>query len=359
MVAASPLRPSGALTRRPGRRAPERARTTAMIAAVLVLVAGCSGPAKGTKTRPVAVATSPVEIPLTPESAAKAFDLWTANTDLARMSGDERLALTWMNDSAGAVTASEFRQAAFTGKPVTRYAYGKPVLYVPRIKGYPQWFVAAVTRNEEPALLAFIKKNAEDRFRLSIGTYPAKNVKVPLIDVDPEGYATPLAADDKNLLVSPQLVSSLQAAIAEDGPKSFSMRVMKAGPFTTGYYTQNQKDVKKAQKKDLQQSSVYTSTGQPIFPLRTKDGGGLVLYAMTHDVTTKQETEGPLEVPKEAQHLLLEQPSGVELRVFNSLQFAAFIPKKGAQDKKKDEDAKPAKADVIAEGGLVTRIKTL
>jgi hypothetical protein len=51
--------------------------------------------------------------------------------------------------------------------------------------------------------------------------------------------------------------------------------------------------------------------------------------------------------------------TGNELRVFENLQFAAVVPAAEPRDSKKPKPKNSPKANVIAEGGGVTRAKTV
>jgi len=315
-------------------------RPTAKVAAVLPLAllgAGCSADEPRPRdARPVAIATTSTDVPLTPRSAARAFSVWTTNDGLARASGDERLALAWALDSQRQVTAAEYRKAAAEGRPVARHSYGVPTLWVPRLEGYPQWFVASVRRDGRPALMAFVKSSAEARWRLDLVALPEGGSRVPAVEVDSDGYATALSSEDRSVLIAPSLVAPPQAAVAEDGPRSYAARVMRPGPYTTGYYADAQKAAKKAAKDGLEYSSTFTATSQPIFSLRTEDGGALVLYSLARTEILTRPEEGPFKVPGEAVHLAVDpKPSGRELRLFHVLRFAAVVPPR--------EPAKPSK----------------
>ncbi|GAA0957507.1 hypothetical protein GCM10009550_45000 [Actinocorallia libanotica] len=344
----------------------------AAVLPLLLLGAGCSAERERPRAaRPVAIATTSSDVPLTPRSAARAFALWTVNDDLARASGDERLALAWAVDSQRAVTAAEYRRAAADGAQVARHAYGRPALWVPRLDGYPQWFVAAAPRGRETALMAFTKPSPEQRWRLSLLTVLDRGVKPPKVEVDADGYATALPTEDQSVLIAPSLVAPPQAAVAEDGPGSYSARVLKAGPYTTGYYAEKEKAAKKAAKDGLEYASTFTATSQPVFPLRTEDGGCLVLYSLTRDVSLTREKDGPLDVPGDADHLAAGKPTGRELHVFSSLRFAALVPARNSKPAKNDKPDKVSGSDksekqekerpkvtVIAEDGAATRIES-
>jgi hypothetical protein len=325
--------------------------------AVLAAAAGCSKDRGRTPTVPVAVASAPPDEPLTPKAAERAFRTYANNDDVARASGDERLALTWTADGQSALMAAEYRLAAFRGDPVPRYTYGKPTLYVPRLTTYPRWFVAITERTPRPstaeprpephtAIMAFIKRGPSDTWRLSLTSKPAGKAKLPKIEVAADGYATPLATTDASLLIPPRSVPSIHGAVADEGPGSVPARNMKPGPSTTGLYERTQQAKKKA--KNLVVNTVFPATLFPIFPLRTADGGGFVLYALTRDTQTYvKEHDGVPPVPADAEHLVDTLEFGDELHVFHTLQFAAYDPPKTASKRK---------AEVLAAGGAATKV---
>jgi hypothetical protein len=332
-------------------------------------------------TEPVVAAASggsPIDERLTPDVAAKAFRSFVNNDDVARASGDERLALSWTDDGQAQLTAAEFRKAAFTGDPVPRYDYSGQKFYVPRLTKYPKWFVVtadrarkdvpgAVKTGKQDMLLAFVRKSAESRWRLSLATAPDKPAretpaakKATQIVVDKDGYATPLATFDIGLTIQPRIVPAMQATLAEEGPESLAAKVLGTGPYTSGYYARDQLNERRDNERGLAYDSVYAATGFPIYPLRTANGGALVLYALSKDTVTfvKDKQRGRLSVPRDAAHLLDTIVLKDELRVMETLQFAATVPAKppGRQDKTPDPDQ--PKAAVFGSGGAVVTAVT-
>lgn len=338
-------------------------------ALALAAVAGCSGAHRSARTRSAAEVstpdTSPAPQPVTPEIATKAFRSFVTNDDVARASGDERLALWWTSEGQSQLTAAAFRRATTAGEPVPRYHYDAPALYVPRLlpEGM-QWFVAVVRRSiadpkhpegTEPqtVLMGFVRSKPTMRWRLSLAAVLDKKQKPPRIAVDDEGYAKPLATFDGQLLIPPRVVPSIQATLAEEGPGNVAAKVMAAGKYTTGYYTADQKATKPTKSKKssgLKVDTVYATTAFPIFPLATSDGGGLVLYALSRDaVSTKSKKKpGHVPVPKDAVPFLPTDHVRDELDVTQTLQFATLVPPKP----KRGQNG--AKAVIIAaDGGIV------
>ncbi|WP_329251749.1 hypothetical protein OG417_07680 [Actinoallomurus sp. NBC_01490] len=332
-------------------------------AVALAALTGCSGGShEQARTKPVAAEsspdTSPPPVPLTPEVAKKAFQSFVINEDVARASGDERLALWWTSEGQSQLTAAAFRRAMTAGDPVPRYRYGTPTLYVPRLKPEgQQWFVASVRRSlangksPHTVLMGFVKSKPTMRWRLSLATLLDKKQKPPKIAVDDQGYAKPLATFDTGLLIPPRDVPSIQATLAEEGPGNVAAKVMATGKHTTSYYISDQKATKPKKGSGLKVDTVYATTSFPIFPLATTDGGGIVLYALSRDaVSTKPKKKpGHVPIPKDAAPFVASDLVHNELDVTQTLQFATLVPPAPKKDTTSTEKA----VIIAADGGTI------
>ncbi|MBW8487549.1 hypothetical protein [Actinomadura parmotrematis] len=345
-------------------------KTSVAVAALLLAVpaalAGCGGGGKA-RVSPVAMPSvpAPTPEPLTPQAATQAFQSYIVNDDVARAAGDERLALSWVSDGQFALTASEYRKAAFDGRQVARYTYGRPRLYVPKIeeKTYPQWFVADVRRGVAGAsgkdaggrqtLMGFVRKSAADGWTLSSTTALAPKAHMPKVLVDADGYATSLSPTDASLLIKPRSLPGIQATIASEGPDSVATGVMRTGAFTTGLYSQTRREVRKA--RNLNRQTVVVATGFPLFALRAEHGAALVLYALSRNTTLTPKSgdrDSKPPIPAEVAFLLDGTVDGNEIDMYETLQMAAYDPgraKKGATQ---------AKADVLGQVGGYIKAST-
>jgi hypothetical protein len=361
-------------------RTVKRTALTALAALSLTGAVGCSQQRKA-PTAPVAFASAPAPERLTPDVARQAFRAYTTNEDVARASGDERLALSWAGDGQSQLIAAAFRKAAFTGDPVPRYDYRNPRLYVPRLTTYPQWFVAVADRttrsgdgtaaqgrpgaakagSKRTAIMAFNRASPAARWRLSLTTVLNPKTRPPQIAVDKEGYATPLATFDTGVVIQPRSVPGIQATLAAEGTGSVAASVMRTGTYTTGYYTQTRKAKKHAMDAGLAYDTVFTATGFPIFPLRTTDGGGFVLYALSRNtVTFLRNNKGHLPIPRDAAHLLDTLVLKDEINVTETLQFGALDPAQGPSPTPTHTTGRKSqpKAEIIANDGAVTKAIT-
>jgi hypothetical protein len=210
--------------------------------------------------------------------------------------------------------------------------------------------------------MAFVRKSADSRWRLSLSTLLDPKAKPPQITVGGDGYATALATYDVGLTIQPRIVPGVQATITEEGPDSLATKVMRTGSHTSGYYLTDQRNEARDKERGLAYDTVYAATSFPIFALRTADGGGIVLYALSRNTVTfvKDKQHGHLSVPRNAAHLLDTIVLKDELDVTETLQFAATVPAKapGARNKTATPGTTTAKASVIAADGAVTSAET-
>ncbi|WP_051300814.1 hypothetical protein [Actinomadura rifamycini] len=388
------------------------------LAAVMLLVpvaaAGCAQQS-APEVRPTAAMPTPSPpepVDLTPQVAKDTFRTYVINEDVARAAGDERLALTWTSDGQSQLTAAEFRKAAYDGDPVRRFHYGKPELYVPKLRGggYPQWFVASVDRSvagesgsRRRVLMSFILRGADRRWSLTNVVVLDRDADVPAVAVDDDGYAEALRSDDTSVLIRPQEMGGIHATMAAEGDGSVAAKVMEAGSRTSGYYERAEKAKESAEEDDLTMTVVPTATSFPYFGLRTEDGGGLIIYSLFRNVSLISEAaaddpEAPRpEIPAEAEHLLDGTVEGNRVDTASTLHFAAYDPPRedggdegdggsgdgasgepspsaspsgsagpsgdrpsGEKDGEKDGDrgSAAARARVIADSGAVTRANT-
>lgn len=314
-----------------GRGRALRAAAAATAVLVSVLLGGCSSPeierASGESEEPAR--------PLTVSEARSAFDAFTNNTDVARASGDERLALQYVTDGQAQLTAAAFRRAAYVGEPLPRYRYTAPRLYVPRTDTYPRWFVASAKRTGDgqnrAALLVFTRMEPGERWKVSLTTVLDKGEDLPVPVIDRQGFATALRTDEQGLVLEPKMVGAMHATLAEDGPESQATRVMKPGKHTSDNAAKIEKSKERADDAGLAYDAIFSAPKQPSFALRTRDGGALVIYPLAFDTVTvaKSDDVDRVPIPQEVQHLLEKLILKDELDVIELYQYAAYDPPKG------------------------------
>jgi hypothetical protein len=279
--------------------------------------------------------------------------------------------------AAPAITGAQAREVFDRDAASGRYSYGSPAFYLPEAAGYPHFFVASVTRTlrssivpadastqvgdatvpvDGPTLMLFEQASKGAQWRLASTAQLPAGTAVPPLARDGSGYIPIVTPTAGALLVQPDYVGALQAAVVDDGQQSAAAKAVAAGPLTTGIY---EGAVNHASGLTAPHGDVYqwelAGVNNPEFALRTADGGALVFYTMTLNTTVAVpgyinkanpvRSGPPIPVPASLKQLLPTGQSAptVQLSSVQTLSFAAVDPAPGG-----------AKIQVIAIGGGLT-----
>ena len=291
---------------------------------------------------------------VTLREAARGLEEFLAADDVARASGEERLALELARDGQHAVTPAIYRSA---GLAPPRYVWGRPTLLVPRLTGLPHWFAAFVERRQadgggEPRVAALVLvRDAEGApWRLAFSSLLDEGREVPAVALDDEGYATALADRDESITISPHLMGALHATVAEEGTGGFAAGLVAPGPHTTGYYSEITATRRLAKERDcMNYDSIFAATTYPVYALRREDGGALIFYSLNRTTTwhpvLKCGEGRRLEIPEGARWLLTDPTILAERRIVETQHYVSVVPAKNAR----------TPAEVIAYDGMVTK----
>jgi hypothetical protein len=374
------------------RRAPRTAALGLAAAAAAFLAAGCSAGSahSGTSVAGVGGSSAPA---LSAAAARRVFDTYVAAEAraaspasaaalLALVTGTERAvlhaALGLHSVSVPGGSSSGAYSSSLTVEPgLARYTYRSPAFYLPEAGGYPRFFVVSVTRSlqgttgaasqatevgdarvpaDGPALMLFSQAGSRARWLLASVSQLPEGSTVPALATDQSGYIPTLPLSDPALLAQPDDAGALQAAVVDDGQRSAAVKVVAGGPLTTGMYqgAAGHADGTATPRGDVYQWELE-GVNDPEFALRTADGGALVCYAMTLNVTVavpgvinkaSPVPPGPaIPVPLALRMLLPrnEPAPRTELQSQQTLSFAAIDPPRGT-----------ARLQVIAIGGGLT-----
>ncbi|MDX6430332.1 MAG: hypothetical protein QOE54_2698 [Streptosporangiaceae bacterium] len=257
-------------------------RVIPALLSVAVLSGGCSGggtgPAAGIRS------TEPTVPPAisAPESL-KVLDDYVTKHNGAAGSGDVK---AWRDTATGPFREVVSAQAtANNGRPPAgRISLVNPVMYVPRLAGYPRWFAAAALE-EHPGggkpvevVMLFVRARASDAWRPA-HRLPFKG-RPPEIATDDQGYALPVAPQATGFVIAPGGLAAAHAGYLNgENPPGFApdpYTASRRGPLPDGGGWSRQ--------------DRFAAGGDPIYALRTKDGGTLVWYVVVQ--TTRLTSNG-------------------------------------------------------------------
>jgi hypothetical protein len=248
------------------------------------------------------------------------------------------------------VATADARLRINDGKPPERgtITVVNPVLFVPRLDGYPKWFVVAAMEREgergkpRQVLLMFTRSGADATWQLANET--AVSGKLPAIATDRQGYAVAIPAETGEAGGTAQTAGSSgrPAMGLDDVPAAHAHylaggdeRGFIAGPYTSGWRDDRAAWTRRLRDHGWADTSSFTRTRYPPAALRTKDGGLLVWYAMSRVETLFSAKSGsapePGAVPPDIRGYLGKPPRGdrTEVRGAWLLLPLAYVPPSG------------------------------
>ncbi|MEO3871221.1 hypothetical protein ABGB18_20610 [Nonomuraea sp. B12E4] len=342
-------------------RAYGRRKALALAFGVLAVATACSGGAPPATTKS-AMALSPTPSPtgeqpaVTLTEAAGEFTKITVTDDAFRvrsrdpalreaLKGRLRMAKDQLTGGQASLTEAAYLSTDYAPH---RYRWGAPTLFVPRFAPDEKapWFSALATRDGRPTLLTFAKS---DRWRLSSAAELLPGQELPEIELDDDGYATPVASDDKTITISPQFMGPVHASVAETGSAGVTAGLLAAGPYTTEVAEQIASLREKAKLDGFSYDSIFSADNFPVYALRTSNGGALIQYSLSRNTTTNTKTAEKdfIPVPDSARWAIKDDDKVVRrsLKLTETHQYATAVPPLTA----------PAAASVIAHDGALTR----
>ncbi|WP_169952224.1 hypothetical protein [Microbispora sp. H11081] len=347
-------------------------RNALALALVACTAVACSGggpdrspasPAAATSALPSpggerAPSPSPSPPAVTLDDASQALDAFLDTDDVLRQAGAGRWALLLTQDGQRPITIAEIHSHG--GRPA-RYTWGDREVFVPRQSTRPTvWFAATAERRDasgevRTAVLTFVRQgNGPWRNSFASLLYPGE--KPPAIALDEDGYATALESRDASVAISPNLIGPLHATVAEEGPKGYASGLIAPGPQTTGFFDEIT-ETKAAAKADdcMNYESIFASApNYPIYALRTRDGGAMMLYTLVRTSSWTPVPQGlkcgegrPVTVPAAARWLLSPVKDlfiRQKRQIIETQQYVSAVPPK----------ASTAPAHVVGYEGVVT-----
>lgn len=259
------------------------------VAAAALAAAGCTSGTAGSAGEGTAPA-------VTAAQASQALDAYLATSDKAARTGDEKLALSDVTGFARSEASFDFGVGRAYHQPPPRYIYKAPALYLPAAAGYPRWFAASVTRfprpprgdteNDLPQTVMLLFTQASTTAPWLLASRANVEGSMPPLAVDKDGRIPAVALSQTGgLVVRPDVVGPLLAAVVDEGLSSPAARFVSSDPYTMSYYQVGCcGNGFSTPRGDVRQWEL-DGTNYPQFALRTADGGALVFFAMYENTT--------------------------------------------------------------------------
>jgi len=270
-----------------------RAAHVLLAAAVGAAAGGCGLPVRGNGGEPLsprpAVHTSAV---------GGIVDRYVQASNAASASRSVRLLRAAEVDSSLAIDTAIYR-ADRVLDPSDRskakpFGYRQEATFVPRLAGYPRWF-AVQARPSFPqagsALLVFVQRHASQPWLQAALIDIGSGNTMPELAYDSHGNAIAVPVDDQaGLLAAPSAVAAAQADYLTSGKRPDSDPWLGADTWSTELIDAARTDVKQLSFATV--TNRYRPASQPMYALRTADGGAVVAYVMKRSFDAKLESVG-------------------------------------------------------------------
>ncbi|MFI6477027.1 hypothetical protein ACIBH1_03775 [Nonomuraea sp. NPDC050663] len=299
------------------------------LAAAFLAVAGCSDtPVEQPRQSPVAAAspTSTAEKPpITPGEAREVFTAYVATDAANRGAGFQWYARDQVTGGRATLTMAEYDAHRFP----TPHKWGAPTVWVPKLAAGDRnpWFSALAERDGRPAIVTFVGQGADWLLTSVAVLEPGQGP--PAVELDADGYATPLSSTDKSVAISPTFMAPLHASVAEAGPEGIAAGLIAPGPYTTETADRIDADRKRWKGLGYDYDSIFSAGELRTFALRTTDGGALVQYSLNQStsITNRLDKKGlGIPVPEELRWLEPSLWAQLSLKTSEMHQYATAVP---------------------------------
>ncbi|MFG1823283.1 hypothetical protein ACGFIJ_12415 [Microbispora bryophytorum] len=346
-------------------------RSALALALVTCAATACSGGEPARPTASPAAATSALPSPgdspspspsppaVTLEEASQTLDAFLDTDDVLRLAGADRWELLLTQDGQRPITIAGIHSQ---GSKPARYTWDRRTVLVPRQSGRSTvWFAATARRRDasgevRTGVFTFVRQGRDGRWLNSFASLLYSGEQPPAVALDADGYATALEPRDASVAISPNLMGPLHATVAEEGPKGYASGLIAPGPQTTGFYDEISETKETAKADDcMNYESIFASApNYPIFALRARDGGAMMLYTLIRTSSWTPSPQGlkcgegrPVALPAAARWLLSPTKDlfiRQKRQIIETQQYVSAVPPK----------ASTAPAHVVGYEGVVT-----
>jgi hypothetical protein len=284
----------------------------AMAAIPAVALAGCGGSGAGSSAGSSSQkqgTTAPSGGVITPAGARQVLAQFTSTNNQANKLRQASVLATYEGGSSYQIDAAAYRASLISDPKNKKYAtvtYPDPVFYVPAQKSYPAWFaVRTLTAgknitNAPYTYMLFTKESASAKWIqiLEPDTQGLPKQTPPTVATDKAGYATQVdPADATGLPLAPSALPAKQVTYLDVvniptkplRPGLPTPKRPKVVNFTNGNTDLGDLNDKAFWHSRMPSGSTeldqHQVTTDPVYALRTTDGGALVFYNLTAQLT--------------------------------------------------------------------------
>lgn len=277
-------------------------------------------------------ATQPLALqpPITQAQAQQVLATYTSTNNMANAQASQAQLATVETGSSLAIDGGIDQAKSASGSaPYPAYGPAHASYYIPlESPGYPRWFAVQVQNALASApgqvinseYLVFTQGTPGAPWKDAIEPFILPGATPPQVAIDANGYATAVTANDAGLALSPATAGEATATALDNGAGQ---------PAIPGNLADQQALAVLRQEFPATSSETdrHSAATEPVFGLRTVNGGALLFYDVAAQVTVTAQAGGtlPLNVPG-----FLSPGNPVAQATLDYLeQFAAYDPPAG------------------------------
>jgi hypothetical protein len=300
---------------------------THVIGAVVIVgaLSGCSG--GGGSAAPARAAGAAA---LSRQQAQQVLSHYQAGIDKADQALDAKALTALETGPQLQMDTAAYKLHRATKQKYAQVGYTAPAFFIPRLTGFPRWFAADATDPKAKLhhALLFTQQSASAPWLLAADPIEPSGTPLPGIALDSAGLATPVAGTAA-LAVAPARLAAAHAELLTAGPKSPSAKALATGNQTSRAFTALQQARSGFGRLGVNLTTQFQPAGQPVYALRTKDGGAVVWYVLQQEETYAAKKPGAISVSGDLVGLAPAGKVKKQLGTTVLIQYLADVPAKG------------------------------
>ena len=195
---------------------------------------------------------------------------------------DARLLATYEGGSSRRIDVADYAWTKSQKGSYKSFHYTKPTFYIPRLTGYPRWFVvtATSTGSKKPAPLLFQQQRAGGPWLQMYAVSLLPSVTLPEPATTADGSLAVAPPTGGTAAMTPKAVAKAYVTYL-DGRRTAAAAAHRITPdaATTSLISDDTRDITKL-RSFATTSVTYQVTADPTYAVPTSDGGALVMFTM-------------------------------------------------------------------------------
>ena len=297
-----------------------------------IAVGGCHSTAE--EHAPV-TATAPSR-----REAARALAAYASKARSITVPRDQDRISGVMSGPIAAITTGRLKIDAFDGRgrsgaepAVPSPAGTHAAFWIPRRTESGPWFVASAGRTGAAGRYLLLFARADDRAPFTAAYVFGLDRGVTLPNVRGGEHAHAVTAADGRLTVRPDALATAHASIEQNGPSTAAAASFEPSEWTTAAHATDSDDRRTARKSGFAYRRAYQDSGYPVYALRTTDGGALVWYAVTDELSVTQDdpsiARAPLKLSAALAGVVGTRRVRRSFQAVSVHQYLAYVPPRG------------------------------